>query len=72
MKPKQKVVKTMPLDERTDPAILLSAVNMKLRDTGKTLEGVCEEWGLDPLRLLEILRKSGFDYDPESRRFLPR
>lgn len=62
----------MLLDEKTDPMILLSAVNTRLRDSEKDLDGVCEEAGLDPIRLEEILRSAGYRYDPDSRRFLAR
>lgn len=62
----------MKFDEGTDPMILMSVVNTRLRDTPKDLEGVCEELGLDSLRLEEILAEEGFLYDPRARRFLPR
>lgn len=52
-----------------DPAILLSYVNMKLRDEYDSLEQMCNDLDIDGPKLIETLEKAGFQYDPQLNRF---
>ena len=52
-----------------DPIILLSFVNMKLRDEYSSLEALCEDLAVDQEELLAKLKAVGFEYDPEHNRF---
>ena len=52
-----------------DPMILLSYINMKLRDDGVSLQEFCEENGIDRTQLEEKLAALDFRYDEETNRF---
>lgn len=52
-----------------DPAMLMSVVNMKLRDEYGSLEDLCGSYGIDIETLKETLKAAGFDWMPESRQF---
>lgn len=49
--------------------MLVSAINMKLRDSGDTLDGICNVEGVDKLDLIEQLKNAGFEYMPEINQF---
>jgi len=53
----------------SDPAILLSYVNLKLRDEFPDLDEMCDALDTDKAELLEILEKAGFHYDDENNCF---
>lgn len=53
----------------SDPMILLSYVNTKLRDTYSSLEALCDDLQLDPAELEARLSAAGFRYDPDLNRF---
>ena len=53
----------------SDPAILLSFVNTRLRDRYPDLEALCEDLDLDPAELAGKLDAIGYRYDPELRQF---
>ncbi len=55
--------------ETMDPYILVSAVNMQLRDEFSSLEDLCASQEIDAQKLKDRLRKSGFSYDAEQRQF---
>lgn len=55
--------------ETMDPYILLSAVNMILRDEGITLEQLCSSQEIDEAKLKKRLQDAGFAYDQEQRQF---
>ncbi|MBO6259056.1 MAG: DUF4250 domain-containing protein [Succinivibrio sp.] len=61
----------MPLKrfETMDPFILVSAVNMQLRDEFSTLEDLCASQEIDTEKLRAVLKKHGFRYDEEGRQF---
>ena len=46
-----------------DPVMLLSFVNMKLRDFYGSLDALCEECGVDKAGLVEKLKKIDYVYD---------
>ncbi|MCH5228289.1 MAG: DUF4250 domain-containing protein [Muribaculaceae bacterium] len=54
----------------SDPFMLLSFINMKLRDGEyKDLADLCQEIDCNPEEIIKILRNSGFEYMPEIRQF---
>ena len=53
-----------------DPVMLMSVINMKLRDFYPDLEALCDDMDLDIEKLKEKLRENGFEYDENSRRFI--
>lgn len=52
-----------------DPIMLLSVVNMKLRDFYSSLEEMCEDMDIKPDEIANILGSAGFEYDREQNRF---
>ncbi len=52
-----------------DPAMLLSFVNMKLRNNYKTLAELCEDLGADEEEIRDTLASIGYRYDEASNRF---
>ena len=52
-----------------DPIILVSTINMKLRDEGISLQEFCDAEGIDRAELEERLAAAGFRYDGETNRF---
>lgn len=52
-----------------DPNMLMSVINMKLRDGDLDLDALCDDLDLDRESLVSTLRDAGFEYDPSVRRF---
>ncbi|MDE6452969.1 MAG: DUF4250 domain-containing protein [Muribaculaceae bacterium] len=52
-----------------DPAMLLSYVNMKLRDEYASLDAMCDDLSLDRKELEQRLADAGFEYSTEHNRF---
>ena len=52
-----------------DPFMLLSAVNMKLRDTYPSLDELCASLDIDRRQLERTLADAGFTYSAEHNRF---
>lgn len=52
-----------------DPIMLLSVVNMKLRDSYSSLEALCEDTEISPEELENKLRAVGYEYDKETNQF---
>lgn len=52
-----------------DPMMLMSVINMKLRDFYSDLDALCEDMGIDRMELEERLGKAGFEYSEENNRF---
>lgn len=52
-----------------DPMILLSYVNLKLRDYASSLEEFCNAEGVDREKLEAKLKEAGFTYDRETNQF---
>lgn len=52
-----------------DPFMLLSMINMKLRDRYSDLEALCEDMDLDRTQLEATLKAAGFEYMPEINQF---
>lgn len=52
-----------------DPMMLMSFINMKLRDFYPSLDDLCEDMDIDKGQLLEKLASAGFEYSAENNRF---
>ena len=52
-----------------DPFMLLSVINMKLRDNYTSLEALCEDMEIDQAALRQTLEAAGFTYEPTTNRF---
>ena len=65
----QIVKKTMTTELPKDPFMLLSVVNMKLRDQYASLEDLCDDMNVSRKDLEEQLCAAGFEYSAEQRRF---
>ncbi len=52
-----------------DPAMLLSFVNMKLRNNYKSLAELCEDLDADEEEIRDALASIGYRYDEASNRF---
>lgn len=54
----------------SDPAILLSFVNTKLRDFYKSLEEMCDDLGIDKEDITARLEAIGYKYSAERNAFV--
>ena len=52
-----------------DPIMLMSMVNMKLRDQYDSLEELCYSLDVNQEQLEEQLKNAGFEYFPELNQF---
>lgn len=52
-----------------DPYMLLSVVNMKLRDSYPSLDALCEDLEIDRKELEAKLKSVGFVYDSKNKKF---
>lgn len=52
-----------------DPMMLLSIINMKLRDEYASLDELCEDMGINRNELCKRLKDSGFEYDENANKF---
>lgn len=52
-----------------DPNILVSIINLKLRDYYSSLENLCEDMDIDINVLENSLEKGGFSYSKEVNQF---
>ena len=53
-----------------DPIMLLSMVNLKLRDFYPTLDALCDDLDEDKAALCAKLSAAGYEYDPRSNQFV--
>ncbi|MGN0233697.1 MAG: DUF4250 domain-containing protein [Bacteroidaceae bacterium] len=53
----------------SDPLMLMSYVNTKLRDEYDSLEEFCSSTGIDCRILKEKLQQAGFEYNRENNKF---
>ena len=51
-----------------DPIMLMSFINMKLRDLYPSLEALCEDLDIDRSELEEKLKTVGYEYDEANKR----
>lgn len=52
-----------------DPMMLMSFINMKLRDFYPSLDALCEDMDIDKGQLLEKLASAGFEYNQNLNKF---
>ena len=52
-----------------DPFMLLSMINMKLRDEFSSIEELCKANDLDQSSLVKTLKDAGFEYQPGINQF---
>lgn len=53
-----------------DPYMLLSMVNMKLRDRYSSLDALCEDWDVSRGEIESVLASLDYHYDPEQNAFI--
>lgn len=53
----------------SDPVMLMSVINQKLRDYYPSLEALCDDLALSPDDLKAQLAAAGFEYLPEVNQF---
>ena len=53
-----------------DPVMLLSFVNLKLRDFYKDLDALCEDLGVEKQEIAEKLAATGYRYDEGRNQFV--
>ena len=49
--------------------MLLSFINMKLRDYYKDLDELCEDMEIQKEELIKTLKAAGFEYNDDNKRF---
>lgn len=54
----------------SDPFILLSVVNTKLRDQYSNLDALCEDLDEDKTSLVQTLARAGYTYSPDQNQFI--
>lgn len=54
-----------------DPYMLLSVINMKLRDIYPNLEALCEDMEADMSEISEAMERLGYEYSRVSNQFTP-
>lgn len=52
-----------------DPFMLLSVINMKLRDSYESLDALCEDMNESREKIEEVLKNAGFEYDEKTKSF---
>jgi hypothetical protein len=52
-----------------DPMMLVSFINMKLRDEFSSLDDLCSDLDIDKQQLIDKLSANGFTYSTENKRF---
>ncbi len=52
-----------------DPFILLSVINLKLRDFYSSLDALCEDMDINKDELCKKLEAAGFSYDENNNKF---
>lgn len=52
-----------------DPFILLSMINMKLRDSYSSLDALCDDMDEDKDEIISTLSAAGFEYDESTNSF---
>lgn len=53
----------------SDPMMLLSFLNMKLRDFYSSLDELCSDLDLDKDEILKKMADAGFEYSEENNKF---
>ena len=53
-----------------DPVMLLSVINMKLRDRYASLDALCEDMDADRAQIMAALAQIGYEYNEETNQFI--
>ncbi|MBP3656357.1 MAG: DUF4250 domain-containing protein [Clostridia bacterium] len=53
-----------------DPVMLLSVINMKLRDSYASLDALCEDMDVPCGEIADALREIGYEYDAQRNQFV--
>lgn len=53
-----------------DPVILLSFINLKLRDHYASLEALCDDLNIDRQQLCDSLKSINYEYDKDQNQFV--
>lgn len=53
----------------SDPAMLFSFLNMKLRDNYSTLDELCDDLDIDRAELEQKMLEYGWEYKPSANKF---
>ena len=53
-----------------DPIMLLSMINMKLRDRYASLDALCEDMDEDKAQIIAALAVIGYEYNEETNQFI--
>ena len=60
------MIQTMP----KDPAMLLSFINLKLRDYYSSLDSLCEDLQVEKQEICEKLAQIDYEYDAQTNQFV--
>ncbi len=52
-----------------DPFMLMSFINMKLRDLYPSLDDLCSDMDVNKDYIIKKLGEAGFEYNPEANKF---
>ncbi len=63
------IVLTKIMELPKDPMMLLSFINMKLRDFYPSLDDLCNDLDIDKKTLVKQLQTAGFEYNPAQNKF---
>ena len=53
-----------------DPVMLLSVINMKLRDHYASLDALCEDMDVSREEIVSTLAQVGYEYNPQTNQFI--
>ena len=53
-----------------DPVMLLSVINMKLRDRYASLDALCEDMDADKAQVISALAQIGYEYNEGTNQFI--
>ena len=54
----------------SDPIILLSFLNTRLRDNYTSLDALCEDLDIERVLIEDKMKEIGYTYDPEQNKFV--
>ena len=57
------------MDIPKDPFMLMSFINMKLRDYYNSIDELCKDLEIDKDELCNTLKNAGFEYSEENKKF---
>ena len=53
----------------SDPIMLFSYLNLKLRDEYPNLDALCDDMDIDKIEILDKMKSAGYKYDQEHNKF---